>query len=363
MTHIVCNDCGAVAQPLDWRCTVCGGSLDLEGLPAFDVEAIDTSDFSLWRYAAMLPVPRRISLGEGLTPLTYTDTDAGRVWLKLEYLNPTGSYKDRGTVTMMNHMAAHDVTTVVEDSSGNAGASVAAYSSALGIHARIYVPETGSPAKKALIRAVGGELVEIPGPQHAKTEACEEAASTTPYASHAWSPYFVLGQMTAAYELWEQFGRRAPDAIVTPLGHGGLFLGLARGFRKLHDAGLIDRMPRLFAVQAQRSDPIVRGWEIGAEEPPIIDVQPTIADGIIVKVPVRGRAVLAAIRESNGAALRVAEEDILPARDALFRRGFTAEPTSAVTWAALPQVRDLLAPDAQIVLALTGNGLKNVGDL
>ncbi|QPC82407.1 pyridoxal-phosphate dependent enzyme [Phototrophicus methaneseepsis] len=360
MTTIICTECGAQAQPLDWRCTHCGGPLDFDELPPFDAKAIIAGDFSLWRYRAMLPVKRRISLGEGLTPLAKTKIDGRALYIKQEYLNPTGSYKDRGTVTMMNHIAAQGVTEVVEDSSGNAGASVAAYSSAAGIQARIYVPESGSPAKKALIQAFGGTLVEVPGPQQAKTDACEKAAETTTYASHAWSPYFTLGQMTAAYELWEQFGKVAPDAIATPVGHGGLFLGLARGFRQLYNAGLVDKVPRMFAIQAANSDPIVRGWESGADEPVLYEVQPTVADGIIVKVPVRGKAVLSAIRESDGAALRVAENTIVPAQETLARHGFIAEPTSAVTLAALPQLREILPETASLVLVLTGNGLKNV---
>lgn len=355
---VVCMQCDAEAHPLAWRCEECAGPLDLAEYPAFDADAIDPADFSLWRYGAMLPVARHLSLGEGMTPLVHTTIDEMSLYAKLEYLNPTGSYKDRGTVTMMNHIYSYEVKEVVEDSSGNAGASVAAYANAMGIHARIFVPETGSPSKKALIRAFGGELVEIAGPQHAKTDACRQAAKTTTYASHAWSPFFVLGQMTAAYEVWEQMGQRAPDAIATPLGHGGLFLGFARGFLALYHAGLIDTMPRMIAVQAANSDPIVRGWQTGLETPPIIETQPTIADGIIVNEPVRGKEVLAAIRSTQGLALRVTETEIAQAHDKLHQRGFMAEPTSAVTIAALPQIRAHIGDEATLVCALTGNGLK-----
>lgn len=358
--QLICMDCGSRAEPLAWRCTACNGPLDFDNLPAFDADAIDTNDFSLWRYAAMLPVAPRVSLGEGLTPLVRLHFDNTEFYAKLEYLNPTGSYKDRGTTTMMNHIAAYDVRAVVEDSSGNAGASVAAYSSALGIHARIFVPAHGSAAKKALIAALGGDLVEVAGPQQAKTDACVAAAASTTYASHARSPYFLLGQMTAAFEVWEQLGGRAPDAIATPLGHGGLFLGFARGFRMLYEAGLIDTMPQMLAVQAANSDPIVRGYESGADAPPTIEPGQTVADGIIVPVPVRGREVLATIKETNGAALRVGDEAIIEARDKLMRHGITAEPTSATTIAALPQILAHIGLDATLVCAITGNGLKNL---
>lgn len=365
MTHLICTECNSPAEPLDWHCTVCGGPIDFADYPTFDATKIVADDFTLWRYGAMLPVEKRISLGEGMTPLTPTEIDGMAFHAKLEYLNPTGSYKDRGTVTMMNHIAAHNVTKVVEDSSGNAGASVAAYSSALGIDAQIYVPETGSPSKKALIAAFGGELMEIPGPQHAKTEACQAAAAHTTYASHAWSPYFVLGQMTVAYEVWEQLGKKAPDAVVTPLGHGGLFLGFARGFRQLLEAGLIDKLPKLYAVQSEKCDPIVSGWESNVEIPPPVQSEPTVADGIIVDVPVRGKEVLRAIRQSGGAAFRVTDDTIVAAQQKLAAKGFIVEPTSATTLAAMQQIRAHLSAgngsDKLIVASFTGNGLKNVG--
>ncbi|MFO7320630.1 MAG: threonine synthase [Chloroflexota bacterium] len=355
---LICTECHAAAAPLDWRCAVCGGPLDFAELPSFDPGSINADDFSLWRYAAMLPVERRFSLGEGLTPLVQTEDEGLPFHAKLEYLNPTGSYKDRGTVTLINHLLAHGVREVVEDSSGNAGASVAAYCTASDIHARIFVPASGTPAKKALIARFGGELVEIAGPQHAKTLACMEAAKTTTYASHAWSPYFVLGQMTVAWEVWEQMGHRAPDAVALPVGHGGLLLGFARGFHSLHQAGLIDRLPRLFAVQAESCDPIVRAWESGADIPSEVTPEPTVADGIIVEVPVRGKEVLAAIRRSNGGALRVSDEAILAAQQRLARRGLIVEPTSAAPVAALARLREILGNDASIVIPLTGNGLK-----
>lgn len=361
MTQIACSRCHAPADPLAWQCAQCGGPLAMDALPPFDPSAIVADDFSLWRYRAMLPVERRFSLGEGLTPLTHTRLNGDTFWAKLEYLNPTGSYKDRGTTTLINHLAAHNVTEVVEDSSGNAGASVAAFAAKANIHARIFVPASGDPAKKGLIKALGGELVEVHGPQYAKTQACLEAAKSIPYASHAWSPYFLLGQMTAAWEVWEQLGRRAPDAIATPIGHGGLFLGFAYGFRALLEAKLIQRAPMLFGVQSEGCAPIALAWESGADQPVEVTPTPTIADGIIVDHPVRGAEVLQAIRESGGAAFRVDNTAIAHARDQLYRLGLTVEPTSAVTVAALPRIRAHIGPSAELVIAFTGNGLKFLG--
>lgn len=359
--QLICTECGATAGPLDWQCATCGGPLDFAVHPAFQPNAIVADDWSVWRYRAMLPVEKRVSLGEGGTPLTETVVDGYSFYVKQEYLNPTGSFKDRGTVTMMNHLAAHEVREVVEDSSGNAGASVAAYSTALGFPARIFVPETGSPTKKALISSVGGQLVEVPGPQYAKTAACLEAAKTTTYATHAWSPYFILGQMTVAWEVWEQLGRRAPDVIAVPVGQGGLFLGFYRGFQRLYEAGLIERVPRMIAIQSEGCDPIVRGWERGAEVAPPVTPTPTIADGIIVDHPVRSKEILRAIRNSGGSALRVGNETIAKAREAFTRHGLIVEPTSAVPLAAMAQIVEQVGRDVTIVMPLTGNGLKLLG--
>lgn len=362
MIEVFCPSTGKTMGPLDWQCPDSTDPLDLRGLPPFDADKIDATDFSLWRYQAMLGVEKRFTLGEGMTPLVPAEMDGVAFHAKLEFLNPTGSYKDRGTTVMINHIAAQGVTEVVEDSSGNAGASVAAFSSLAGIRSRIYVPASGSPAKKALIAAYGGELMEVEGDQHAKTLACMEAAKTTTYASHAWSPYFTLGQMTAAWEVWEQLGRRAPDAIATPVGHGSLFLGFWRGFNALHQVGLVDKVPQLFAVQSVGCEPIVQAWEQGLEQTPIVPTSYTIADGIIVEFPVRGREVLTAIRESGGAALRVDNDAISAAQTKLWRKGFIVEPTSAVTAAALVAIRSRVdAENPTLVLALTGNGLKNVG--
>jgi threonine synthase len=356
--QLICERGGQPVGPLDWQCD--GGRVVIANPPPFDAATIQADDWSLWRYAAMLPVERRFSLGEGCTPLVRTEIDGLPVYAKLEYLNPTGSFKDRGTAMIVNHLLAHGVREVVEDSSGNAGASLAAYTSATGIRARIFAPASAPEGKKKLITAFGAELVEIPGPRANTTEACLKAAETSVYATHAWSPFFIAGQMTCAWELWEQLGRRAPDAVVCTVGHGGLFVGLARGFRALLDAGLIERMPRLFAVQSAACDPVVRAWERRLDVPEAVVQQPSVADGIAVTLPVHGAEILAAVRATGGAALRVDDEAILAAQQVLGQRGLIVEPTSAVPAAALPMARKRLASEACIVMLLTGSGLKTL---
>ena len=357
--ELIAPHTGQTVGPLDWHSD--NQPLRLKSLPPFAADQIHADDWSVWRYAAMLPVEKRISLGEGGTPLVSTEIDGLAFHAKLEYLNPTGSYKDRGTVTLVNYLASLGVTEVVEDSSGNAGASLAAYAAAAGIKARIFVPASAPIGKKQLIASFGAELVEIPGPRAAATQALMEAVKTTVYASHAWNPLFITGQMTAAWEVWEQLGRRAPDAIVCAVGHGGLILGFARGFRLLLEAGLISRMPRLYAVQSAACDPIVQAWERGLDHTEPLTQQATVADGIVVTQPVHGREILATIRETNGAAFRVDDPAILAARTALNQRGLIVEPTSAVPVAALLRERGLIGNNQRIVVPLTGNGLKTLG--
>lgn len=357
--NLVCCACGHRAAPTDWRCPVCASPLEIETLPPFDADAIRAREWSLWRYAAMLPTHRRFSLGEGMTPLIPVNTGDGAPFLaKLEYLNPTSSYKDRGSAVLLNYLLGQDVEAVIEDSSGNAGASIAAYAAGIGMRARIFVPAAAPAAKKGMIARFGAEVVEIGGTRADVTTAVEAAAAGMVYASHAWNPLFIAGQMTNAWEIWEQMSQRAPTAVVCPIGQGLLFLGLYRGFRALLDAGLIDRMPRLFGAQSAAYDPIVRAVEGGAEDVAPSGSGQTVADGIQIARPLRGKAILAAMRETEGGAFRAGDQTILAAQTTLARRGLFVEPTSATAVAVLPQVRAVLDGPAEIVVPLTGNGLK-----
>jgi len=362
VTSLFCPNCDTEPHPLDWRCTNCGGALELRDLPPFNAESIDAQDWSLWRYAAMLPVRCHFTLGAGMTPLIPTQIGGTQVYAKCDYLSPSASYKDRGTEALINYLLSQQTTSVVEDSSGNAGSSLALYAAGAGMRARIFVPVNAPEGKKRAI-AASAECVALEGPRQAVTDACIAAATGgTVYASHSWNPYFILGLQTLAWELWEQFNHTAPAAVVTPVGHGGLLLGLARGFRALLAAGLIDVLPRLYGIQPESCDPVVKGYDAGVMDPIPDTVAPSIADGTLVANPVRGQAVLAAIRESRGAAFIVAESRIAPARVELARRGFFVEPTSALTAAALSEVfADLHehSVEGSVVLILTGHGLKS----
>jgi len=356
-----------------WRCE-CGGVFELEGTLDFAKDEIETGDFSLWRYRAMLPVKYEdatsggiISLGEGFTPLVETQVYGTRIHCKLEFLAPTGSFKDRGTAVLVNVLTELGVKRVVEDSSGNAGASLAAYAARSayyaarsGIEAEIYVPAYASPNKLAQIAVYGARLVKVEGPRERASQAAQEAAAQGAYyASHYYNPFTLEGLKTIAYEIWEQLGERAPDNLVLPVGQGTLLLGAYRAFKDLLPVGLIEKLPRLFAVQAEPCAPLYEAYQQGLDDAFPIEKSETIAEGISSAKPVRGGQILAAVRNTGGAVLAVSDEATLRARDELALRGLYVEPTSAVAIAALLQLRDLIGPEELTVVPLTGSGLKS----
>jgi threonine synthase len=314
----------------------------------------------VWRYRHTFPLPAAVepvSLGEGGTPLTPVTADGRTVFFKQESLNPTGSFKDRGMAVMFAALRAAGVREAIEDSSGNAGAAFAGYAARAGIRARVFVPAAASGPKRRQIEAYGAAVVAVDGPRSRAAEAAQAAAAAgAMYGSHIFNPLGLAGNATAAFEIWEQLGH-APETVTVPLGHGTLLLGLQRGFRALQAAGLISRLPRLIGVQALACAPLWAVHEYGGQGLDWVTEGATVAEGIRVVQPLRGDAVLAAVRESGGTILVVEEDAILPARDALARLGLYAEPTCGVVWAALSQLSPTLAGDS--VAVLTGNGLKS----
>ena len=318
----------------------------------------------VWRYHGWLPQVEPVSLGEPTTPLVALDAGAP-VQAKLEGSQPTGSFKDRGTAVLVAWLRASGVREIVEDSSGNAGASMAAYAARAGLRARVFVPESASPAKLGQIRAYGAEIVVVPGPRSAATDAAAAAVQATGavYASHLWQPAFLAGTSTFAYELWEQRGGEVPDVVVLPLGGGTLLLGAHRGFARLRDAGLIDRVPRLVGVQAAACRPLVDAFDSGAPNATPMEPGPSVAEGIRIARPPRSPEILAAVRETQGSIVAVSEEAIGRALRELLARGLYVEPTSAVALAGyrLLEADRWVAPEAAVVIALTGHGLKTPG--
>ncbi len=344
-----------------WR-SPSGHPLMLTPLPGINREQINSAVRSLWRYRASFPinVDTPISLGEGCTPLIASTFAGSKCLFKLEWFAPTGSFKDRGTSVMLSMLRQQGVTSVLEDSSGNGGASVAGYGAAGDMHVKVFVPDSTSPAKVAQIRAYGADVELIPGPREASEEAAIAASSQTFYASHNWHPFFLQGTKTLGYELWEDLGFNVPDNIIIPTGAGSNLLGCYIAFQELISSGEIRKMPRLFASQPSNCAPLHASFQAGSDDYIDCEFQATAAEGTAIKRPIRLLEMLRCLRESNGSTVAVGEQDIVDASLMLARQGLYVEPTSAHAAAAFSKLvqSEIISASDETVIILTGTGLK-----
>ncbi len=323
---------------------------------------IGSGERSLWRYRAALPLPDAapISMGEGMTPLIQRRIGGCDVLVKCEWVMPTGSFKDRGASVMLSLLRAQGIGAVLEDSSGNGGAAIAAYAAAGGMAATILAPEATSPAKLVAMRAHGAKVELVAGDRQATAEAAVAQSERIFYASHNWHPFFLEGTKTLAYELWEELGFRAPDTVIVPCGAGSNVLGLAIGFGEIRRAGGIARGPRIFAAQPENCGPIAASFAAGTDARVATTIRPTIAEGTAIAAPVRFATVLRSLRESGGGAVALSEAEIRAATLGLARMGLFVEPTAAEPAAAFERLsaEGRIAAGETTVLVLTGSGLK-----
>lgn len=357
MMRVACLNCGRpyAETGVPYRCPVCGGLFD--DLEPLQWEQPDSSRPGIWRYLSPgYADSELISLGEGQTPLVATKVNGRRVFFKCEYANPTGSFKDRGSAALISFLRSRGIREAVEDSSGNAGASFAAYAARAGIRARVLVPESSSGPKRRQIEMYGALLQAIPGPRSEAADASERLAeSGATYASHAYLPFNLAGYATTAFEIVEQLGTD-PGAVIMPAGQGGLLLGMGRGFDALRAAGRVRKGPVLIGVQAAACAPLAAFDEMGAAGLGLVTEGPTLAEGVRVRSPLRLQSVVGAIQASGGRFVVAGEGAILSGRDSLARLGFYVEPTSALVWTALQEMLSSL-PDP-VVAVLTGSGYK-----
>ena len=343
-----------------WKCT-CGGLLDLDFQPHFPIDKIRQRKPTLWRYREAIPIlndANIISFDEGFTPLIPVDFGSQTVWLKQDHLFPTGSYKDRGASILISKVKELGVQNVVEDSSGNAGCAIAAYCAQARIKCQIYVAEDTAAGKLAQIEFYGAKLNRIPGSREDTGRAALKAADKEYYASHSRNPFFFQGTKTFAFEVCEQLGWKSPDSIVVPVGNGTLLLGAYIGFNELLNARIIREIPKIIGVQSLHCAPLYQALKEGLEEIPAIDKKETLAEGIAIAEPVRGKQILAAVKKSKGDMIVVDDSEIKDSLRDLCRKGFYVEPTSAATTAGLRKYLEISPSDEIIVSVLTGHGLK-----
>ncbi len=291
-----------------------------------------------------------LTLGEVQTPVIR----AGTAYLKLDYFQPTFSYKDRGTRTLISYLSQirkeYGIKTLTEDSSGNAGASIAAYGKAAGFGVEVYVPSTTSGHKLAQIKSYGANIHRVQGSREEVALAAQNGSGF--YSSHVYAPEFRDGIRSLAYEIYQQFGDNIPGRIYVPTSAGTLLTGLAEGLLHLKHSGRLNRLPRLVIAQPEVIAPFCRDLKGISRE---IGQQKSIADALVtVNSPLK-ELILKRFGEMLDCRA-VSETEILDAHGELASKGVLAELSSAVAYAAWKQAGE----EVESLIILTGNGLKTL---
>lgn len=350
MAEWYCPRCGFKAglwSRYFYECPVCRFPLEISHPLVFEPRGR-----GLARYSSMLPFTPERGRGEGGAPLVREVLNGVEVWFKLDYLNPSGSFKDRGSALSLYYAYRMGFDTAVEDTSGNTGVSVSLYSRLYGLKPFIYMPRSAPEGKKKLVRRLGGVVVETVDRAEASRRVLERAGESF-YVSHTRSPLFLEGFATIAYEIYEEAG--VPDALIIPVGSGSLLLGVYKGFKNLANLGLVSKTPVIYAVQGYSVQPVYKAFK-GCEEQ---GEASTLADGVAVPNPPRLEQIVSAVGESKGDVVLVGNSEIEKAYTDLWERGFTVEPTSAIVYAAFLKLLDRLK-GMRVATVLTGSGLKMI---
>lgn len=359
----ICSKCGhkEPVESLKPKCD-CGGLWNLDFTPPkFHPSLIDKSQWSIFRYHKFIPLKddtwKTISLGEGMTPVINLDEN---VLLKMDYFMPTLSFKDRGAAVLISHCKSIGVKNVVQDSSGNAGNSVAAYCGAASINCDIFVPEGTSPKKISMIKSHGVAVNIIPGNREDCANACRAKVEKENiyYASHVYNPFFYEGTKTYIYEVYEQLNR-IPQNIFVPLGNGTLFIGIIKALEHLIESDIIKEMPQIIAVQSENCDPIFEAAKAKNTLPLKVVSNETLAEGIAIAEPMRGKDLLKYIYKYNIKVINSPENRILEAREKLALKGVYCEHTTAATYGAYLSYCDENGPLSDSLIPMCGAGLKS----
>lgn len=364
---LTCFDCGAhwPADRLQTICPDCGMPLrvDVSLTPGTGPdEVVDGSESSMWRYHGVLPVSpeRAVTLSEGWTPVLEVENG---VWMKDEARNPTGSFKARGMSMAVSAAVSLGAGRLVAPSAGNAAGALSAYGAAAGVPVLVAMPEDTPAAFIKECRHYGAEVELVAGTiADAGRWLAEHRTEDDFDLSTLKEPYRIEGKKTMAYEIWEQFDGVLPDVIVYPTGGGTGLVGMWKAFGEMQTMGWIGpERPRLVSVQAAGCAPVVAGLEADTERTEPWANASTTAYGLRVPSPIGGFICLRAIRETNGTAVAVPEEEIHAAAGRLASQsGIDVCPEGGAAWAALARLRrdGWLGKDERVVVFNTGTGIK-----
>lgn len=362
MYEVKCSSCGeTISSLINFRCLACGQPLEVKLCFDFKKEQIKREDYTVWRYVKFFPYVKEmeiITLGEGWTPLVKVKD---KVYFKLENLNPTGSFKDRGSTVLVSalHKSLEKAGGYLsEDSSGNAGASMAAYAARAGLKVEIYVPTEVSGPKFNQIRFYGADVIKVQGSRADITREAQKTETNKFYVGHILHPLFRDGIRSLAYEIAEQLNWDTPERVYLPVSAGTLLLGVISGFRHLMESNIVGAMPKIVACQTEQVSPLYHNFKNINYTPP--EKISSIADALISVNPPLLNIMVKNLREANGDAVLVRENEIFEAFIELAKQGFFVEPSSAVAYAAYKkQLKDKeVARSDSAVIILTGTGLK-----
>jgi threonine synthase len=338
--------------------------LDLETDIKFDPSKIDVKHSGLWRYKSFLPETcnsSMISLGEGFTPIIKLKNNFGlNINIKLDHLNPSGSYKDRGASVLISHIKTIGIQDIIQDSSGNAGAAIAAYAAAAKINCKIFLPKETPESKILQMKAYGAKIIMVNGNREMAAQQAFDEAKNSYYASHCFNPFFFQGTKTFIYEAFEQMNEKIPDYVILPAGNGTLIIGAFIAFKEFLDAGIIQKLPKIIAVQTEACNPLELAFKSGDKNIKPIQKKYTLAEGIAIANPVRAIDILNCISESNGGIISVSEDEILQAWKNMSSEGHLIESTSAATIAGLMKILPNLNTKDIVLSLFSGNGLKSL---
>jgi threonine synthase len=373
-----CPKCGNEGtSPAVFQCGACHSILEVKvevnHLRRQELRAISQSpDRSIWRWFDFFPIESRsaiVSLGEGSTPLMDavrlgSKLNISRLYLKNDTVLPTGSLKDRSNSVGISKAKELGFTTATVMSTGNAAASVAAYSAAAGMRSVVMVPVGTGPSKIIQARAYGATVVVIDGDFDSEVAKLYKAAIQEFgwYDCLSSNPYRDEGKKSYAYEMVAQLNGEVPDWVIHPTAGGTGIYAMWKGFQEFRSLGWIQKLPRLVASQSEAAAPITEAFKKGLPDIEPMVARPTVAESIQVGNPVSlGWRALAALRESKGTAVALSDEEILEAQSLTGRlAGVFAEPAAATSVAAAKKLRDdgVIGDDELVVCNLTGHGLK-----
>lgn len=376
---MACTGCGLETEVrgMQYQCQKCGSNLEVLydygeiGKRLTRASLAANPDLSAWRYWDLYPLEDRariMPLQIGWTPL-YRAEKLGRslglehVWIKDDGRNPSASFKDRASSVAVLKALELGFDRICGASTGNAASSTACLCASLGLSPIIFVPHSAPQAKIAQLLVFGARVFTVKGTYDEAFDLCLEATAEYGWYNRntGYNPYTREGKKSCSFEICEQLGWQVPDLVLVPVGDGNIMSGIWKGLRDFHALGLIDRLPRLVAVQSDRSSAVADAvLGDGTIRPVRAD---TVADSISVDVPRDGAMAVRAVKESAGTAVKVSDEEILETIRVLARTcGVFAEPAGATAVAGLRRMaaEGLVGARERVVCLVTGSGLKDV---